>query len=71
MLVISIFPSIIDKLSLFFGISYPPSLLFLFAILFLIFINFRHSKLITYQREQIIELAQIVALLKENQNSKK
>lgn len=65
MLILSIFPYSIDKIATFFGITYPPSLLFVFCIIFLIFIIFRNSKRITEQQEKIIELAQNLAILKE------
>lgn len=71
MLVLSIFPHSIDELAKVFGISYPPSLLFVFCIIFLTFIIFRNSKRITEQQEKIIELAQTVAILKEKINEKK
>ncbi len=71
MLVLSIFPYSIDKLAKLFGIAYPPSLLFVFCDIFLIFIIFRNSKRISEQQEKITELAQNVAILKEKINEKK
>lgn len=71
MLILSIFPYSIDKIATIFGISYPPSLLFVFCIIFLIFIIFRNSKQIAEQQERIIELAQTVAIIKEKVNEKK
>lgn len=71
MLILSIFPYSIDKLAKVFGISYPPSLLFVFCIIFLIFIIFRNSKKIAEQQEKITELAQNVSILKEKLNEKK
>lgn len=71
MLILSIFPHIIDKLAKLFGIAYPPSLLFVLCDIFLIFMIFRNSKRITEQQEKIIELAQNVAILKEKVNEKK
>ena len=65
MLILSIFPYSIDKIAKLFGITYPPSLLFVFCIIFLIFIIFRNSKRITEQQEKITELAQNLAILKE------
>ena len=65
MLILSIFPYSIDKIAKLFGIAYPPSLLFVFCIIFLIFIIFRNSKRITEQQEKITELAQNLAILKE------
>ena len=65
MLILSIFPYSIDKIATFFGITYPPSLLFVFCIIFLIFIIFRNSKRICEQQEKITELAQNLAIVKE------
>ena len=64
MLILAIFPYSIDKIAKLLNISYPPSLLFVLCILFLLFINFRNSKKIAEQQEKIIELAQNVAILK-------
>lgn len=64
MLVLAIFPYSIDKFAKLLNIAYPPSLLFVICIIFLLFINFRNSKRISEQQEKIIELAEEVALLK-------
>lgn len=64
-LVLSIFPKIIDKLSNAIGIDYPPSLLFLLVAIFLLFINFRNTQRIAKQKEKITELAQNIAIIKE------
>lgn len=71
MLILSIFPYSIDYLAKIFNVAYPPSLLFVFCIIFLTFINFKNSKRIAEQQEKIIELAQTVAILKEKINSEK
>ena len=71
MLVFAIFPKIFDNLATFLGISYPPSLLFLICVVFLLFMNFRNSKRIAEQQEKIIDLAQNIAILKEKVKSKK
>lgn len=65
MLLLSIFPYSINYLAKIFRIAYPPSLLFVFCIIFLVFINFRNSKKISEQQEKIIELAQQVSILKD------
>ncbi len=62
-LVLAIFPTILDNLAGFIGIGYPPSLFFVLCILFLLFINFRSSRKIAEQQEKIIELAQRLAIL--------
>ena len=72
-LILSIFPSIIVKLADFVGVDYPPSLLFMLCIIFLVFITFRNNRRIAEQQEKIIELAQIVSILKSkvDKNDKK
>ena len=62
-LILSIFPNIIDYLAKIFNIHYPPTLLFVFSTIFLLYINFRNSKRIAEHQEKIIELAQHVAIL--------
>lgn len=71
MLVFAIFPKLFDNLAIFLGISYPPSLLFVICIIFLLFINFRNSKRIAEQQEKITELAQNIAILKEKLDKNK
>ena len=63
MLILAIFPYSIDRLAKFLNIAYPPSLLFILCIVFLLFINFRNSKKIAEHQEKIVELAQHVAIL--------
>lgn len=65
MLILSIFPYSIDALADFLNIAYPPSLLFVLCIIFLVFINFKNSKRIAEQQEKIIELGQELALIKD------
>ena len=64
MLILSVFPGVIDGLAGLMNISYPPSLLFIISIIFLLFIVFRNSKRISQQQEKIIELAQQLSLVK-------
>lgn len=70
-LILAIFPNIIIWASKFVGIDYPPSLLFMLCIIFLLFINFRNSRKIAEQQEKIIELAQNLSLLKSKAGNKK
>lgn len=70
MLILAIFPTLLDNLASFLGIGYSPSLLFTICIIFLLFINFRSSRKIAEQEEKIIELAQDIALLKEENRKK-
>lgn len=64
MLILAIFPQCIDSLASYLGVAYPPSLLFVICILFLVLMNFRNSKRITKQQEEIIELEQNLTILK-------
>ena len=64
MLLLAIFPYSIDALASLMGISYPPSLLFVFCIIFLVLMNFRSSKRISEHQAKITELAQNLAILK-------
>lgn len=71
MLLLSMFYKMVDKVAVLLGVWYPPSLVFLIAIMFLLFINFRNSKKLYKQNERIIELAQKVSILEfelENKN---
>lgn len=67
-LFLSVFPKSIDYFALFIGVNYPPSLLFVICILFLVFMNFRMSKKIAKQEEKIVSLAQEVSILKQRKN---
>lgn len=70
-LVLAIWPTILDNLAKFIGIGYPPSLFFVMCILFLLFINFRSSRKIAEQQEKIIELAQRMAILEQKTRDRK
>ena len=71
MLMLSIFPYSINWLAGIFHIAYPPSLLFVFCIIFLVFVNFRNSKKIAEQQEKIIELSQHIAILESEKDERK
>ncbi|MBR2246589.1 MAG: DUF2304 domain-containing protein [Bacilli bacterium] len=64
MLILSIFPGLVNWAAKIFGVSYPPTILFVFCILFLIYMVFRNSKRIAVQQEKIVELSQQIAILK-------
>lgn len=70
-LLLSIFPGLIDFVAQKIGIDYPPSLLFMLCSVFLLFMCFRNNRRIAEQQEKIIELAQQVTLLKSKENDKK
>ena len=63
-LVLAIFPKSIDIIAGWFGVSYPPTLMLVFCILFLLFMNFRASSKVSEQNEKIMELTQQVSILK-------
>ncbi len=65
MLILSIFPYSIDFFAKLLGITYPPSLLFVLCILFLLFMNFRDSKRISELQAKVVELGQELAIVKE------
>ena len=71
MLILSIFPQIIDWFAKKINIAYPPSLLFVLCIVFLLFQNFRASKKISEMQLKIIELAQQLSLIREKVNNEK
>lgn len=64
MLILSIFPKIIDFVAKKIGVDYPPSLLFVICILYLIYINFKLNKKIVSNEDKITALAQEVSILK-------
>ena len=71
MLILSIFPYSIDWFANKLGIAYPPSLLFVLCIIFLLFILFRNSKKIFELQMRVIEIGQELAILKEKINREK
>ena len=70
MLFLAIFPKVIDWVAKLIGVEYPPTLLFVLCIIFLIFINFRNSKRISEQQIKIIELAQHISIIKNKLDNK-
>lgn len=70
MVLLSIFPHSIDFFAKKLNISYPPSLLFVLCIVFLIFINFRNSKRIVELQLRVVDLGQELAIIKEKVNRK-
>ena len=70
MLLLSIFPYSIDWIAGKLKIAYPPSLLFVFCIIFLLFINFRNSRRIAELQMKVVELGQEVAIIKDKVREK-
>lgn len=63
-LLLAIFPQVLDWFALLLGISYPPTLLLTMCIIFLLFIIFKDSRRIARLQTQNIELGQQIALIK-------
>lgn len=70
-LIFSIFPKILDWIAIKIGIDYPPSLLFIISIMFLLFISFRCSRKISVLNEKITYLAQDLSTIKSNKKGEK
>lgn len=63
-LILALWPHIIDRLAGFFGVQYAPSLLFMMAIMFCLGILLHLSVIISRLSQQNTHLAQDLALLK-------
>ncbi len=64
-IVLAIFPKSLDAISVKLGVSYSPSLVFLLGVVFLLFINFKQSRLLNDEKQKTTELAQQLAILNE------
>jgi hypothetical protein len=64
LMVFSVWRHLLDVVARFFGIYYPPSFLFLIAILFLIILLLHFSTIVSSLSEQNRRLAQEMAILK-------
>lgn len=64
MLLLAIFPQVIDWVAQLLGIAYPPTLLLTMCVIFLLFIIFKDGRRIAKLQTQSIELEQQVALIK-------
>ena len=69
-LVLAIFPKSIDTIAKWFGVEYPPTLMLVFSIMFLLFMNFRASVKISEQNEKITELVQQLSIIKSKVNKR-
>ncbi len=63
LLALSVYRPLLDYIATTVGISYPPSLLFLVAFVFLFFIVLHYSLVLSSHRDSIRRLAQSVAML--------
>lgn len=71
MLILAIFPGIIDAIAAVFGVYYPPTILFLLCILFLLFMNYRTNKKIEELDSKIIKIEQQLAIEKKDHEKQK
>ena len=67
-LVVSIFPNIIETIAKWFNVYYPPSLMLLFAIIIIGAYIVHITMVITKQNKMIIKLTQELAIFKEKNN---
>ncbi len=65
LLALSIYRPLLDWVAKALGVSYPPSLLFLVAFLFLLSIVLHYSLVISSHRDSIRRLGQAIALLEQ------
>jgi hypothetical protein len=63
-IILSIFRNLLNKISWFLGIAYPPAALFLVSIVAFLFILIQFSVVISNQNDKIKELSQELGLLK-------
>ncbi len=71
LIALSVYRPLLDYLAGAIGISYPPSLLFLVAFIFLLFIVLHYSLVLSSHRDSIRRLAQSVAMLEQELREKK
>ena len=67
-IIMSLFPSIVDMVAGFFGVAYPPSLVFLLTFIVMAIYIIHLSVVATKQNKRIIKLTQEVAILNEKVN---
>ena len=65
LIALSVYRPLLDYIARSIGISYPPSLLFLVAFVFLLFIVLHYSLVLSSHRDSIRRLAQTVAMLEQ------
>lgn len=64
-LILALFPELIILLANLIGIDYPPSLLFLLAIVFILYLLFRQSKQVSLLKEQVKDLGQKLVVMQK------
>ncbi len=70
LIALSVYRPLLDYLANAIGVSYPPSLLFLVAFVFLLFIVLHYSLVLSSHRDSIRRLAQSVAMLEQELHEK-
>lgn len=65
---LAIFPSTFDKVSIWVGIAYPPNLLFLLGIIFLLLVVIQYSWELSRLEERTRRLAEELALMRAEAN---
>ncbi len=70
LLFLSIWPKSLDWLAKFIGIDYPPALFLTISVVILFILNFIYSKRIEELHKKVVDLAQEVSILKEEENEK-
>ena len=68
---LSVYRPLLDYIAKTIGVSYPPSLLFLVAFVFLLFIVLHYSLVLSSHRDSIRRLAQTVAFLEHELDKEK
>ena len=68
-LIVSFFPNLITKIANGFDVYYPPSLMFLFAIIVLVIYTIHITIVITKQNKMIVKLPQELGILKEKKKN--
>lgn len=63
------FPNLITKIANGFDVYYPPSLMFLFAIIVLVIYTIHITIVITKQNKMIVKLTQELGILKEKEKN--
>ena len=64
-IILAAFPNIIKVVAKWTGIEYPPSVLFLVAIIFLLYLLFRQSEQVSLLKEQTKDLGQRLVVLEK------
>lgn len=70
LLVLALVPRLIDILAVFLDIKNPPSLLFLFGLVYLVIYNLHLTIVVSKQSEKLTRLTQELALMKQKNEEK-